>query len=156
MKKLLLLLLSAIICQAATISTDIVHSSVSLGPDGLYSYSYQIRPSEVDRRDLSYFEVFHCEEARIMNPEATVRFKLEQQEYSIKWNSIQSNNNNQLITFTLKSNMMPSENGKLVFKIANKTWTQDNVLTPGCTAIPESSAMLLGCFGAVLLIRRKR
>jgi len=156
MKKLLLLLLSAITCQAATIATNVVHSSVSLGSDGLYSYSYQIRPSDVDRRDLSYFEVFHCEEAQIMNPEATVRFKLEEKSYSIKWDSIQGNNNNQLITFTLKSNMMPSENGRLEFKIANKTWTQNNVITPGCTAIPETSSVLLGLIGCGVFLRRRR
>jgi hypothetical protein len=156
MKKLLLLLLSAAWCSAATITTNIVHSSVSLGPDGLYSYSYQIRPSEVDRRDLSYFEVFHCEEARIMNPEATLNFKLNQQEYSVKWEDLPSNNNSQTITFSFKSSYTPHENGRLEFKIANKTWSQGNVITPGCTSIPETSSTLLTALGCVFLLRRKR
>lgn len=137
--------------------TSFVKASVTQVDTSLFMYSYTLNTAEVDRRELSSFEVYLCETVPLDKPQATPgRFKISRDSESIKWEPIANSAHRQTVTFTFASTNKPMES-LLRFKIANNAFVE-RAPAPSChpDVIPESGVALLGAIGLTLLLRRTR
>jgi hypothetical protein len=118
-----------------------------------FRYTYQMRPRDFDKKDMSYFKVFYVDGGPIQSPSSTLRFKQEFEKDSFTWKSLKGDNEG-LVEFSFFSQYSPTI-GDAEFKIGNKTYF-DRVHTISCNFIPEPSTTLFISFGALAFLRRKR
>jgi hypothetical protein len=130
-----------------------LNSSATLTEDGWIKYTYTMQPSNIERRDLSFFEVLFCDEASILSPESTLRFKAELSDMGFKWDSLKGNNND-TVSFSFLSQFAPIL-GESYFKMGNTVYF-DEALVPSCQTIPEVSTLGALALGVLTLLRRKR
>jgi|694.fasta_scaffold95412_3 hypothetical protein len=159
--KLKLLLLSLLIATNAanarvttTYDDTYVSSSVVYNGIGLYTYSYNITPELFTTYDISNFEIFFCEDAKILNARSNIRFTEELGDRFFKFDSIEDDNNDKQLWFTFDSPNAP-EIGDVAVKYA-RTETFAKEYVPSCVTIPEPSVVGLSFLGMLLLLRRKR
>lgn len=112
-----------------------------------------MEPRLIEKKELSHFEVFYCEEVAILSPESTLRFQTETESGGFKWDSLKGNSSG-VVSFSFFSKNTPIlGNGEIKF---GTSVFQDTVIVPSCNTIPETSTIGLLFCGLLLTTRRKR
>jgi hypothetical protein len=130
-----------------------LHTTTTLIDDGWFEYIYVIQPKNIELKNLSFFEVFFCDDAFILSPESTLRFKAEYSNTGFKWDSLKGDNDD-IVYFTFLSKYAPIL-GDASFKMGRTTYF-DKALVPSCVQIPEVSTLGFFGLGLITILRRKR
>jgi hypothetical protein len=141
--------------KPVTDTSPAFRSSIVDQGNGTYLYMYSVDPWKLAKQDLSNFSVFWCGSTSASDFESSIKFTLELTDEYVKFDSLESDNNDTTITFSFESANVPTD-GVVTYKAGRTTW-ESAAQVPSCNVIPEtSSTSLIGGTAILFLLRRRR